>query len=57
MIPRNYRRITRPSSADARPIIFPETCPVCDSAIVRIEGEAVARCHGGLFCAAQRKKP
>ena len=41
---------------DARPIVFPETCPVCDSAIVRIEGEAVARCTGGLFCAAQRKE-
>ena len=41
---------------DARPIIFPKTCPVCDSAIVRIEGEAVARCTGGLFCAAQRKE-
>ena len=42
--------------ADARPIIFPKTCPVCDSEIVRIEGEAVARCTGGLFCAAQRKE-
>ena len=42
--------------ADARPIIFPKTCPICDSAIVRIEGEAVARCTGGLFCAAQRKE-
>lgn len=42
--------------ADARPIVFPEICPVCDSAIVRIEGEAVARCTGGLFCAAQRKE-
>ena len=42
--------------ADARPIIFPKTCPVCDSAIVRIEGEAVARCTGGLFCAAQHKE-
>ena len=42
--------------ADARPIVFPETCPVCDSAIVRIEGEAAARCTGGLFCAAQRKE-
>ena len=42
--------------ADARPIIFPETCPVCDAAIVRSEGDAVARCTGGLFCAAQRKE-
>ena len=42
--------------ADAKPIIFPHNCPVCDSQIVRIEGEAVARCTGGLFCAAQRKE-
>ena len=42
--------------ADAKPIIFPHNCPVCGSQIVRIEGEAVARCTGGLFCAAQRKE-
>ena len=41
---------------DAKPIIFPENCPVCGSAIVRIDGEAVARCTGGLFCDAQRKE-
>ena len=40
----------------SRPIVFPTHCPVCDSLIVRIEGEAVARCTGGLFCAAQRKE-
>ncbi|CAM0555415.1 DNA ligase [Vreelandella titanicae] len=42
--------------ADAREIIFPEHCPVCGSDIERIEGEAVARCSGGLYCAAQRKE-
>lgn len=42
--------------ADAKPIIFPTHCPVCDSLIVRIDGEAVARCTGGLICAAQRKE-
>ncbi|MGY0553827.1 NAD-dependent DNA ligase LigA [Vreelandella sp. 2A-K22] len=42
--------------ADARAIIFPEHCPVCGSDIERIEGEAVARCSGGLYCAAQRKE-
>ncbi|BFU60873.1 MULTISPECIES: NAD-dependent DNA ligase LigA [Rodentibacter] len=41
---------------DAKPIVFPTNCPVCDSLISRIEGEAVARCTGGLFCEAQRKE-
>ena len=39
-----------------REIIFPSTCPVCDSEIERIEGEAKARCTAGLYCAAQRKE-
>ncbi len=29
-------------------------CPVCESAIEQLEGEAIARCTGGLFCRAQR---
>lgn len=40
----------------AKEITFPEYCPVCGSDIERVEGEAVARCTGGLFCAAQRKE-
>ena len=35
---------------------LPERCPVCDSDIVQPEGEAVARCAGGLICPAQRKQ-
>jgi DNA ligase (NAD+) len=31
-------------------------CPVCHSSIEKVEGEAVARCTGGLFCSAQRKE-
>jgi DNA ligase (NAD+) len=42
--------------ADAKPILFPENCPVCQSPVRRIEGEAVARCSGGLFCGAQSKE-
>lgn len=31
-------------------------CPVCGSHVIRLEGEAAARCSGGLFCPAQRKQ-
>ncbi len=29
-------------------------CPVCQSLVEQIEGEAIARCTGGLYCRAQR---
>jgi DNA ligase (NAD+) len=35
---------------------LPKICPVCGSHVVREEGEAIARCSGGLFCSAQRKE-
>jgi DNA ligase (NAD+) len=35
---------------------LPKRCPECGSAVERIEGEAVARCTGGLFCPAQRRE-
>ncbi|MCW9005098.1 MAG: NAD-dependent DNA ligase LigA [Gammaproteobacteria bacterium] len=40
----------------ARKIKMPDRCPICQSDVVREEGEAVARCSGGLYCAAQRKE-
>ena len=33
---------------------LPKLCPVCASHVYREEGEAVARCTGGLYCKAQR---
>lgn len=40
----------------ATSFVMPSACPVCGSAIERVEDEAIARCTGGLFCAAQRKQ-
>ncbi len=41
---------------DTQPVTMPSHCPVCGSQVERLDGEAVARCSGGLFCAAQRKE-
>lgn len=42
--------------ATAVEFVMPTNCPVCGAEVERIEGEAVARCSGGLFCGAQRKE-
>lgn len=44
----------RPSNTQV--FVMPTRCPVCESHIERLSDEAVARCSGGLFCAAQRKQ-
>ncbi|MFL6577603.1 MAG: NAD-dependent DNA ligase LigA [Povalibacter sp.] len=44
----------RPKSASK--VELPKVCPICGSDVERVEGEAVARCTGGLFCPAQRKE-
>ena len=56
VIPQVVSVVMEKRPANASPINFPETCPVCDSAVEKVEGEAVARCTGGLICAAQRKE-
>ncbi|WP_414931401.1 NAD-dependent DNA ligase LigA [Vibrio europaeus] len=56
VIPQIVSVVTDRRPDSAREIVFPENCPVCKSQVERIEGEAVARCSGGLVCQAQRKE-
>lgn len=56
VIPQVVAVVLEKRPSDAAEIIFPNHCPVCGADIERIEGEAIARCSGGLFCAAQRKE-
>ncbi len=56
VIPQVVQVVKDRRPADAVRIAPPATCPVCDSEVLRLEDEAVARCTGGLVCAAQRKE-
>ena len=56
VIPKVVRVIRDKRPEDASEVEVPVACPVCQSAIVRIEGEVISRCSGGLTCAAQRKE-
>ncbi|MCZ8411513.1 NAD-dependent DNA ligase LigA [Achromobacter dolens] len=56
VIPEVVGAVLEKRPADAREFVMPKACPVCGSAIERLEDETIARCTGGLFCAAQRKQ-
>jgi DNA ligase (NAD+) len=56
VIPEVVRVVVEKRLKGARRFRMPATCPECGSAVERVEGEAVARCTGGLFCPAQRKE-
>lgn len=56
VIPQIVKAVVEKRPEGAQPILFPERCPVCQSSVKRVEGEAVARCTGGLFCGAQTKE-
>lgn len=56
VIPQIVKAVLDKRPQGAQPIVFPDRCPVCQSSVKRIEGEAVARCTGGLFCGAQTKE-
>ena len=56
VIPEVVSVIMQNRSADSAAILLPSHCPICGAEVVRAEGEAAARCSGGLYCAAQRKE-
>ncbi len=56
VIPQVVRVVEDQRPADARPVTLPEACPVCGSAVERVDGEAVSRCTGGIHCDAQRRE-
>lgn len=56
VIPKVVRVITDQRPANATEIVFPAQCPICESPLERLEGEAITRCTGGLLCAAQQKE-
>ena len=56
VIPRVSRVNESLRPAGAEPVRMPAACPVCGAAIVRPEGEVVARCSGGIRCGAQQRE-
>ncbi len=38
------------------PFVFPDHCPICGSLAMRLAGEVVRRCTGGLTCPAQAEE-
>ena len=56
VIPEVVSVIKAQRSLDAMPFEMPLVCPDCHSEIIKIPGEVVIRCSGGLFCPAQKKQ-
>ncbi|MBA3535461.1 MAG: NAD-dependent DNA ligase LigA [Tatlockia sp.] len=56
VIPEVVSVVLEKRPADTQAIHLPGHCPVCGADVIREEGEAVARCTGGLFCSAQLKR-
>lgn len=56
VIPEVVMTILEKRPTDARVFVMPTHCPECQSPVVREEGEAAARCTGGMICPAQVKQ-
>jgi DNA ligase (NAD+) len=56
VIPEVVAAVAERRTGREQAFVMPKKCPVCGSHVVRGEGEAIARCSGGLVCPAQRKQ-
>jgi len=56
VIPQVVQVILEKRPADSLAYHLPASCPVCESEVLRVEGDAAARCSGGAACPAQRKQ-
>ena len=54
VIPQILSIVPEKRPMDAKPYVYPDTCPACGSHAPREDGEVVRRCTGGLICPAQR---
>lgn len=55
VIPEVVRAVTERRPPDSVEFELPTQCPECASPVERPEGDAIARCTGGMICPAQRK--
>lgn len=56
VIPEVVNPVISQRPVNTQAISMPTECPVCHSAVIRLENEAVARCTGAYKCAAQQKE-
>ncbi|MGQ7275217.1 NAD-dependent DNA ligase LigA [Marinobacter sp. V034] len=56
VIPKVVKVVPEKRPENAVEVVRPTRCPVCDSEVIQLEGEAVARCTGGLYCGAQQRE-
>ncbi|MFK8010547.1 MAG: NAD-dependent DNA ligase LigA [Marinicellaceae bacterium] len=56
VIPEVVKVILKKRPENSQIFEMPTHCPVCDTQLQKLEGEAVLRCPAGLYCDAQRKE-
>ncbi len=56
VIPEVVKVVLSKRPKDSQEFTMPTHCPVCETKLVKLEGEAVLRCPAGLYCDAQRKQ-